>query len=106
LFRYFFQAIDFFVPELSALFDTSVAPVFLYKELKKITPGNEIGHRNADVLVQVRLLSGIDQVLLCHLELQTAADPSLGNRTFVYAYRIYDIGASGKLVYNSFCKLG
>jgi len=90
LFRYFFQALDFFVPELSALFDTTVAPVFLDKELKKIAPGNEVGHRNADVLVQVRLLSGIDQVLLCHLELQTSVDSTLGHRTFVYAYRIYD----------------
>jgi len=55
-----------------------------------LAPGNEIGHRNADVLVKVRLKIGADQVLLCHMELQTNIDPTLGKRSFVYAYRIFD----------------
>jgi len=90
LFRYFFPTLAYFVPDLFMLFDTKVSPEFLDKDLKQIIPGNKIGHRNADVLVKVRLLSGQDQILYCHLELQTKVDKTIDQRAFTYAYRIYD----------------
>ena len=90
LFRFFFEVIDFFFPALGILIDRNVAPVFLDTELKQISPGGRIGHRRSDALVKVQLVSGSQQILFCHLELQTKDDPSIGERSFIYAFRIYE----------------
>ena len=90
LYRFFFEVIDFFFPTLGVLIDRSVAPVFLDTELKQISPGGTIGHRRTDALVKVQLVSGAEQILYCHLELQTKDDHSIGGRSFVYAFRIYE----------------
>ncbi|NCN06108.1 MAG: hypothetical protein GW949_10820, partial [Spirochaetales bacterium] len=90
LFRFFFEVIDFFFPALGILIDRNVAPVFLDTELKQISPGGRIGHRRSDALVKVQLVSGSQQILFCHLELQTKEDQTIAERSFVYAFRIYE----------------
>ncbi|NCN06107.1 MAG: hypothetical protein GW949_10815 [Spirochaetales bacterium] len=90
LYRFFFEVIDFFFPALGLLIDRDVTPVLLDTELKQISPGGRIGHRRSDALVKVQLVSGSQQILFCHLELQTKDDPSIGERSFIYAFRIYE----------------
>ncbi|WP_448151902.1 Rpn family recombination-promoting nuclease/putative transposase [Castellaniella caeni] len=90
---YFPQALALLAPDLYAVIDWSVAPVFLDKELQAIEipdgpPGD--GRLYADKLVQVRHLSGTDAWILVHVEVQSGdtGPQEIGKITYrMYRYR-------------------
>ena len=88
---FFPQAIQLFAPDLYAVIDWSVAPVFLDKELQSMdlsegTPDK--GSLRADKLVQVRHRSGCNARILTHVEIQGGAMGPKGRSRI--ARRVYD----------------
>jgi predicted transposase YdaD len=63
---------------------------FLDKELDEIFPSEKGKKRFADKLVKIPLLSGEEQWMLIHLEVQGYQDISFTERMFTYFYRIKD----------------
>ncbi len=75
--------IDFFLHDLYLQIDWSFPPEFLEKELhnaKNIKKSNRI----VDKLIKVQLLNGNEQWIFIHLEFQTDASKSIGNRMYEY----------------------
>ncbi len=58
---FFRQFMDFLYPEIAELIDWQQAPVFMDKELQKITVHSKNSRRYADKLVMVRFLTGVEQ---------------------------------------------
>ena len=77
-------------PDVAAGIDWSVEPKSLEQELHEITPASEIGAKQVDKLLYVRLLDGTDQWLYLHIEVQMHHDPDLPKRLFIYHCRIFD----------------
>ncbi|MFT0549043.1 hypothetical protein ACMHYO_22210 [Allopusillimonas ginsengisoli] len=82
-------------PELHALIDWSVAPLFLDTELQSITADSPNGRRYADKLVKLRRLDQSEAWVLVHVEVESGpqgdkARSYLAQRMFTYFYRIWD----------------
>jgi hypothetical protein len=82
----------FFFPDIHADIDFSKGIEFLGQELRKIFPDGNTGKRYADELIKVRLKDGSAKYIrvFIHLEIQRAPEVNLGERVFVYFYRIFD----------------
>ena len=63
---------------------------FLDQELQSVVQDAELGKRFVDKLVQVNRLSGQEDWIYIHLEVQGTAQAEFAERIFVYNYRIYD----------------
>ena len=81
----------FFYPDHYDLFDFSVPPEFLDKELQKLFPESQTTQGRVDILAKVRLKDGTESWILIHIEIQGYRDKHFGQRMFGYFYRIYDI---------------
>ncbi|MCK9513261.1 MAG: hypothetical protein M0R28_18820 [Pigmentiphaga sp.] len=89
------QALQTWLPDCLALFwpkihqriDWRVAPIFLDQELRRLDRILKRGEKRVDVLVQVRLKSGGEALLLIHLEVQ-AGRIGVAFRTRMFRYRI------------------
>jgi len=88
--RYFPEFMAFYFPEASRQIDWSRGYIFLDQELQAITKDGELGKRFVDKLVQVYSISGSEELLYIHLEVQGTAQTEFAERMFVYNYRIYD----------------
>lgn len=88
--HHFREFMDFFFPDISAETDWSRQPVFLDKELHKLSPDHETGSRLADKLAQVWLRNGHELWVLLHSEIQGRATQEFNHRMYVYNYRITD----------------
>ncbi|MCK9510682.1 MAG: hypothetical protein M0R28_05600 [Pigmentiphaga sp.] len=93
------QALQNWLPDCLALFwpkthqriDWRVAPVFLDQELRRLDRLLKRGERRVDVLVQVRLKSGGEALLLIHLEVQAGrVGPAFKTRMFRYRIRLFE----------------
>jgi len=82
------ECLLFFFPQVHAAIDWSRPHEFLDKELQQVVRDAHLGRRIADKLVKVHLLSGQEQWLLIHLEVQGKRDKTLPQRMFIYYYRI------------------
>ncbi len=86
--------LEFFFPDIHQDIDFSETPQFLNKELNSIKPYNKTGRRHLDELVKVRLKNGRSACLciFVHIEVQDRKekDGVLGERMYVYNYRIVD----------------
>lgn len=82
--------LEFFFPAVHAAIDWRATPENLETELLSLTKDAEVGHRRADKLFRVRLISGVEEMLLIHIEVQTTVDQNLPRRVLVYWYRIFD----------------
>jgi len=82
--------LELMFPELAALIDWSVAPVFLDTELQKIFPDSAAGVLRVDKLIRVRRLDGSAELFLIHVEVQSQRDADLPRRMFRYFSRILD----------------
>jgi hypothetical protein len=60
----------------------------LSKEFQKLVRRSELGRRNVDVLVQVWTMTGREQWVLLHVEVQAQRDPAFPRRMFDYYSRI------------------
>jgi hypothetical protein len=82
--------LELMFPELAALIDGSVAPVFLDTELQKILPDSAAGVLRVDKLIRVQRKDGSPELLLIHVEVQAQRDDDLPRRMFRYLCRILD----------------
>ena len=80
----------FYFPDIHAAIDFGVEPKFLDAILAEIVPESEVGAREADKLVEVRLKGGGTEWLLVHIEVQGYRDADFARRMFIYNYRIFD----------------
>jgi hypothetical protein len=80
----------FFFPAVAAEVDLEVVPEFLDAELKRFLRGNSAPHRLADLLVKVHRKTGEEELLYCHVEVQSRNDKTFEQRLLQYAYRILD----------------
>lgn len=88
--QYLREAIEFFFPDIAALIDWSIAPIFLDKEFGQIARDAKVGNRYADQLVQLQRKTGTPIVLLLHIEVQGSPEKKFPERLFIYALRIFD----------------
>ena len=88
--RYFPEFMAFYFPKAYAQIDWSGGYEFLDQELQAITQDAEIGKRFVDKLVRVTRLSGQDDWIYLHLEVQGTVQAEFAKRMFVYNYRIFD----------------
>ena len=77
-------------PDIAQRIDWSVPVEFLDKELQEIVRDSELGKQRVDKLVKVRRLSGDDEWVLLHVEVQAQPDETLPRRVFQYHHRIVD----------------
>jgi hypothetical protein len=89
--RYFEPFVAFFLPQAHREIDWSRGHEFLDKELQQITPEGELGARVVDKLVKVWLLSGEEEWLLIHVEVQMTEQGIFPLRVYVYNYRAFDL---------------
>ena len=82
----------FFFPDADQFFDLSKGFEYLDKELEQLfTPEqDEYATRYVDKLVKVFTLSGAEQWILIHIEVQGYNDKHFAERMFTYYYRIFD----------------
>ncbi len=86
-----FQAfMAFYFPAAHAQIDWLHPHEFLDKELQAITKDALVGTRHVDKLVKVHLLSGEEDWLCIHLEVQVSRQSAFAKRMFTYHYRIFD----------------
>ncbi len=87
---YFFEFLQFFFPAVAAEVDPVKAPEFLDAELKRFSRRNAAPHRLADLLVKVHRKTGGEELIYCHVEVQSHRDESFERRLLQYAYRVLD----------------
>jgi hypothetical protein len=88
--KYFFQFIQFFIPDLYADIDLMRPPVFLDNELQTIWRSMKTGLKMTDKLVQVWLKNGEERLLLVHIEVQARFETLFSKRMYTISYRILD----------------
>jgi hypothetical protein len=88
--RYFPEFMGFYFPSAAVQIDWAVGYEFLDQELRAVVQDAELGKRFVDKLVQVRRLSGEEDWIYLHLEIQGKPELEFAERMFVYNYRLYD----------------
>ncbi len=87
---FFPEAIAFFFPDFTNLIDWPKGFEMLDKEQQQIFPESEESHRRVDILTKVWLVSGLEQWILIHIEVQGYYDENFAQRMFIYFYRLTD----------------
>ena len=87
---YFAEFMAFFFPEAHTDIDWSRGYESLDSELQKIVRDAQLGKRLADKLMSVYRLSGEEQLILIHLEIQGHYERQFPLRMYVYHYRLFD----------------
>ena len=88
--RYFWEALEIFLPVLYEAADKTAAPEFLDKELQKVTFDLKEGVNRTDLLVKIKLKNGAGELILCHLELQhSEGRADMPTRMYKYKQMIY-----------------
>ncbi len=88
--RYFPQFMSFFFPEIHDDINWAKGHDFLDQEFQQIVRDADLSKRYVDKLVKVWKLSGAEQLVFVHIEVQSQEDRDFSNRMFVYNYRIRD----------------
>jgi hypothetical protein len=89
LHRYFWEALELFLPDLYEAADKSREPEFLEQELQKITLDLEGGLNRTDLLVKIALKNGAEEIVLCHMEIQGEGGENLATRMYRYKQMIF-----------------
>lgn len=89
--QYFEEFMLFFFPQAHGEIDWTRTPEFLDKELQQVVRDAELGRRLADKLVKIYRLSGEENWILIHVEIQAQEESNFARRMFIYNYRIYDL---------------
>ena len=87
---YFKEFMIFFYPDIARDIDWSKAPIFMDKELSKITTDAKTGIRYVDKLVKVWRKNGEETWVLLHIEVQGQPQDIFPERMFTYATRLRD----------------
>ncbi len=88
--HHFPEFMAFYFPDAHSQIDWQKGHTFLDQELQSVVRDAELGKRFVDKLVQVNRLSGEEDWIYIHLEVQGTAQAEFAERMFVYNYRIYD----------------
>ncbi len=88
--RYFEDFMLFFFPQAHERIDWTKKHEFLDKELLSVVGDAEIGTRFADKLVKIYRISGQENWILIHVEIQSQEESNFASRMYTYNYRIYD----------------
>ena len=88
--HHFPEFMAFYFPPAHSQIDWNKGYTFLDQELQAVVQDAELGRRFVDKLVQVHRLSGQEDWIYIHLEVQGTAQAEFAERIFVYNYRIYD----------------
>ncbi len=88
--HHFPEFMAFYFPLAHSQIDWQKGHTFLDQELQSVVRDAELGKRFVDKLVQVNRLSGEEDWIYIHLEVQGTAQDEFAERMFVYNYRIYD----------------
>ncbi|MDJ0616658.1 MAG: cytosolic protein [Calothrix sp. MO_192.B10] len=88
--RYFEDFMLFFFPQAHGRIDWTKKHEFLDKELLSVVGDAEIGTRFADKLVKIYRISGQENWILIHVEIQSQEESNFASRMYTYNYRIYD----------------
>jgi hypothetical protein len=88
--QYFPEFIAFYFPAAHAQIDWTCGYDFLDQELRAVVQDAELGKRFVDKLVRVTRLSGSEDWIYLHLEVQGSRQAEFAERMFVYNYRLYD----------------
>ena len=88
--HHFPEFMAFYFPQAHSQIDWQKGYIFLDQELQAVAQDAELGKRFVDKLVQVNRLSGQEDWIYIHLEVQGSAQAEFAERMFVYNYRIYD----------------
>ena len=87
---YFKEFVHFFFPEIARQIDWTKGYEFLDKELLKIAKDAAFGGKRADIMARVHLLTGEEEWVLCHIEIQGQDRKGFSKRMYVYNYRGFD----------------
>ncbi len=88
--RYFPEFMAFYFPRAHARIDWTRGYEFLDQELRAVVQDAELGKRFVDKLVRVTRLSGAEDWIYIHLEVQGRRQREFAERMFVYNDRLYD----------------
>ncbi len=88
--NYFPAFMAFFFPEAYRDIDWDRGYESLDKELQQIVRDAELGKRLADKLMKVWRLSGEEQMVMIHTEIQGEPEEPFPKRMYVYNYRTFD----------------
>ncbi|MHA4742544.1 RpnC/YadD family protein [Dyadobacter sp. MSC1_007] len=82
----------FFFPDAETLFDFQRGFEYLDKELEQLFPPDDCkdASKYVDKLVKVYSLTGAEEWVLVHIEVQGYRDVDFADRMFTYYYRIWD----------------
>lgn len=82
--RYLYLLLKLYFPAMHAAIDWSVEPTWCDKELSRMVPKAKRRNQPVDVLVRVRLLSGEEQLILLHVEIQSSPEAGFERRIARY----------------------
>ncbi|MGE0494267.1 MAG: cytosolic protein [Vulcanimicrobiota bacterium] len=82
--------LEFFFPAIASAVDWSEPVTSLDKELQAITREAEMGPRECDLLLKVRLLDGRPGWFYFQVEVQAQTDDHFARRVYIYNYRVFD----------------
>jgi len=81
---YLYLLLKVYFPAMHAAIDWSVEPTWCDKELSRVVPKAKRRNQPVDVLVRVRLLSGEEQLILLHVEIQSSPEAGFERRISRY----------------------
>lgn len=87
---YFEQFLSFFFPPIHAAIAWSRGIEPLDKELQQIIHKAEVGRRTVDKLVKFWRVTGEEEWVLVHIEIQSQATADFAQQMYVYIFRLYD----------------
>ncbi len=87
----FFQpCMELLFPQVASQLDWHHEPVFMDKELQKLTSDSSDSRRHVDKLIRVCTLSGEYRWILLHIEVQGEPETEFTRRMFTYYYRLVE----------------
>ena len=86
---YFKEFMEFFYPKIAKGMDWRHRYISLDKELQSITTNAMIGKTYVDKLVKVNALSGQEEVILIHIEIQGQKEENFSKRLFHYYCKLF-----------------
>jgi hypothetical protein len=86
---YFWEALRIFLPALHEAADRDIPVKSLDKELEKVTFDLEGGMNRLDMLAEIHLKDGNEELVLCHVEIQGEGGEDLPTRMMRYRSAIF-----------------
>jgi hypothetical protein len=84
------SVLEFCFPSVAQAIDWRSPVKFLDKELQEVVRDAALGEQRVDKLVEVKLLDGIVEWILVHVEVQHQPDVHLPLRVYQYHHRVRD----------------